>query len=227
MSKNTKSINDLKDSRLLYEKKLPAFGYIIIMIITALIIFVVIWSIKTPKVYMVNSSGVVNSENKNYVMSPFTGKITEIFISEGSTVEEGDVLFTVESTELNLQAEQLNGQKAIYEKQISQNEKLVMSIKYDKNYFNQSNADDSLYYSQFESYKSQVNQNTFNVSTYKNFGYTDEQIQVELEKNQNKISEIYYNAIQSAEKSVLDAKSQLDGNVYVPFGQVHTNLSHH
>ncbi len=71
-------------------------------------------------------------------------------------MEEGDVLFSVESTDLNLQEEQLNGQKVIYETQISQYEKLVQSIKDDTNYFSASRSEDNLYYSQYEAYKSQV-----------------------------------------------------------------------
>lgn len=46
-------------------------------------------------------------------------------------------------------------------------------------------------------------------STYKAYGYTDEQIQAELVKNQGKIDEIYYSAIQSAESSIEQAEQQI------------------
>ena len=209
MSKRIKSINDLKDGRLLYEKKLPAFGYIIVVSILILIIFVVVWSTKASKIYMVKSSGTVNSTNKNYVMSPYTGEVLEINISEGMMVEKGDVLFTIESTDLNLQEEQLTGQKSIYEKQISQYRKLVNSIKEGKNYFSKTSTEDSLYYSIYETYISQVEQNTFDKSVYEQYGYSEEQIEIEYEKNQNKISEIYHTAIQNAEKSLLESENQL------------------
>ena len=81
MSKEIKTLDQLKDSRLLYEKKLPAFGYILILTITALLIITVIWSLKTPKIYMIKSSGIIQSTNKNYVMSPFTGQILDINIT--------------------------------------------------------------------------------------------------------------------------------------------------
>jgi multidrug resistance efflux pump len=210
MNKQMKTMEQLKDSRLLYDKKIPPFGYMIILTITILMLLVTIWGIKTPKIYIIKSSGVVQSSNKNFAMSPFTGEIVTINISEGMKVEEGDVLFEIKSGDLDVQGEQLEGQKAIYETQIAQYEKLVKSIKDDTNYFDQSNSEDSLYYSQFEAYKSQVKQNEVDATTYKNYGYTDEQIEAELVKNQSKITEVYYSAIKSAEDSILQSQNQLD-----------------
>lgn len=209
MNKQVRTMDQLKDSQLLYEKKLPAFGYYLLLGIVFLLVFAVFWSTKTPKIYMIHSSGVVQSSNKNYVMSPYTGKIVKMNVAEGDAVEEGDVLFSVESTDLNLQEEQLNGQKTIYEIQIAQYEKLVQSIKDDTNYFSASSSEDNLYYSQYEAYKSQVVQNTFDASTYKSYGYTDEQIQAEVKKNQGKLSEIYHSAIQLAQRPLLEAENQL------------------
>ena len=50
---------------------------------------------------------------------------------------------------------------------------------------------------------------TLDTSTYKSYGYSDEHIEAELEKNQGKITEIYYNAIQSAKNSIKEAKLQI------------------
>lgn len=208
--KQVRTMEQLKDSRLLYEKNLPPFGYMIILIVFILLLLVTIWSIKTPKIYMVNSSGTIESTNKNYIMSPYTGEITSINMTEGMNVEKGDVLFSVKSTDLDLQKEQLVGQKETYENQINQYEKLVKSIKDNKNYFDESNSNDNLYYSQYEAYKSQVAQSEVDVTTYKAYGYTDEQIEAEFIKNQNKITEIYYSAIKSAEDSILQCKTQLE-----------------
>ncbi|HOG63725.1 MAG TPA: biotin/lipoyl-binding protein, partial [Sedimentibacter sp.] len=104
---SVKEIRDIKDSRLLYEKDLPPFGYIIVSVITLLVIAVVIWSINTQKSYVIKSQGVIESTNKNYIMSSYTGEINKMNISEGSFVETGDVLFTVKSTDLDLQEEQI------------------------------------------------------------------------------------------------------------------------
>jgi hypothetical protein len=70
MSKAVKKHTGLKKIVSFFmKKKLPAFGYYLLLGIVFLLAFVVFWSIKTPKVYMIHSSGVVQSSNKNYVMS--------------------------------------------------------------------------------------------------------------------------------------------------------------
>lgn len=209
MKKQMKTMEQLKDSRLLFEKKLPAFGYIILLIVTVALVGVVLWSMKARKPYMIISQGTVTGETSNYVMPAYTGEIEQCYMEEGKIVQAGDVLFTIKSTDYNLQEEQLLANKQTYEKQIAQSEILVKSIKDNTNYFAASNPGDELYYSAYEAYKAQVAQNTFDGSMYQAYGYSDEQIEKELVKNQGKISEIYYNAIQSAENTIKEAKLQI------------------
>jgi len=230
--KSAKTLDNLKDSKLLYEKTLPKFGYVLLLVILALIIGVIVWSIYTPKIYVIKSSGNVQSENKNYIMSPYSGEIVSMDISEGDNVEVGDTLFTIKSTELSLseesfqkqlalqneqlkkqrdsQNDQLEKQRLIYEKQIEQYNKLVRSVQQDKNLFSASTPADNLYSSQYEIYKEQVAQQKVDTSTMKGYGYTDAQIDMEIQKSQSKISEIYNTAIKSAEDQILQAQMQID-----------------
>ena len=85
----------------------------------------------------------------------------------------------------------------------------MKSVKDDINYFDESKAEDSLYYNTFEAYKSKVAQSELDTSMFQLYGYTDEQIEKELIKNQGKINEIYYSAIQSAESNMAQAKQQI------------------
>lgn len=209
MTKQIKTLDQLKDSRLMFDKKIPAFGYMLILIVAVFLAGALIWSIHTPKAYMITAQGTVTSEDSNYVMSGYTGEIGDCHMQEGQLVERGDVLFTIKSTDYDMQQEQLEESKAAYEKQISKYELLVKSIKDDTNYFDASNSEDNLYYSTYEAYKSQVAQNKLDTNAYKTYGYTDEQIASELEKNQGKISEVYYSAIQSAENAIREANTQI------------------
>ena len=210
MSKQIKTMEQLRDSRLLFEKKLPAFGFILLLIITCSLAGVIIWSIYAKKPYMIITQGTVTNRDSSYVMPVYTGEIEQCYLKEGKLVEEGEVLFTIKSTDYNVQEEQLEESRQSYEKQKEQSERLVQSIKDDTNYFDASEAEDELYYSTFEAYKAQVTQNAFDASMYQAYGYSDEQIENELEKNQGKISEIYYSAIQSAENMVKEAQTQID-----------------
>ena len=208
--KSIKNISDLKDSQLLYEKDVPPFGYIVISMIAILLIGVTIWSIKTPKTYVIKSQGMVESTNKNYIMSAYTGEIKQMNISEGSFVEEGDVLFTVKSTDLDLQEEQISGQIDVYSENISQLKKLEQSIMDGKNYFDINKDSDRQYYNQYEAYMSQIGQNDIDTSTYKNYGYSDAQIEAELEKSNAKISEIYYSTLRSIDEKIMQYEDEIN-----------------
>lgn len=208
--KTVRNFSELKDSRLLYEKDLPPFGYLLVSLTALLLIAVVIWSLKTPKTYVVKSSGTIESTNKNYIMSAYTGEISQMNISEGSYVEKGDVLFTVKSTELDLQEEQISGQIGMYNENINQLKKLEQSIMDGKNYFDITNDNDRQYYNQYEAYMSQVSQNDIDASTYKSYGYSDAQIETELKKNSAKISELYYSTLKGIDESIRQYENEID-----------------
>lgn len=51
MKKAVKSLDRLKDSRILYEKQPPAFGYLLVLIVGIFLCLALIWSVRTPKMY--------------------------------------------------------------------------------------------------------------------------------------------------------------------------------
>lgn len=210
MSSRAKTLEELKDSQIMFDKDLPPFGYMLVSIVSVLLIGVLIWSLFAHKAYMIRADGVVTSSESNYVMSSYTGEIKESFMEEGKVVSEGAVLFTVKSTDFDLQEEQLVSNKENFEKQIAQYDKLIESIQDDENYFDAANSEDTLYYSSFENYKSQIAQNEVEAATYKAYGYTDEQIEAELIKGNEKKLEIYYAALQSAENAKKEILNQLE-----------------
>ncbi len=209
MSTKAKSLEELKDSQIMFDKNLPPFGYILVCIISVLLIGILVWSLFAHKSYMIIAQGTITSSESNYVMSSYTGEIKESFMEEGMLISEGNVLFTVKSTDYDLQEEQLVSNKENYSQQLAQYDKLIQSIKEDKNLFDASNEEDTLYYSIYESYKAQVAQNEVDTSTYKAYGYTDEQIEAELVKAQGKKSELYYTALQSVENAKSEISNQL------------------
>ena len=209
MSTKAKSLEELKDSQIMFDKNFPLFGYMLVCIISALLIGILVWSLFAHKSYMIIAQGTITSSESNYVMSSYTGEIKESFMEEGMLISEGNILFTVKSTDYDLQEEQLVSNKENYNQQLTQYDKLIQSIKEDKNLFDASNEEDTLYYSIYESYKAQVVQNEVDTSTYKAYGYTDEQIEAELVKAQGKKSELYYTALQSAENAKSEISNQL------------------
>ena len=210
MSKKVTDLYELRDSKLLYEKDVPPFGYLILVIIFALIVAVVFWGVRNTRPYVIKGSGIVESPNKNYVMSPFSGVVSNFSIQEGDYVKKGDELFAIKSSDNDVQKIQIDNQKQIYERQISQYEKLIESIKDNENYFSSSSAEDSMYYNRYEEYKLRVDQQTVDVEAFKQYGYTQEQIEKEIENNDKKKSELYYAALQDAETSKNQLQTELN-----------------
>lgn len=219
MNKQTKTIEQLKDSQILYDKKLPSFGYFIVITISVLLVIVVIWGVKTPKTQMITSTGMIQSNNKNYIMSSYTGEIVSTNLAEGTQVQKGDVVLKIKSTDLNLQSEQLEGQKEVYEEKIKLSHRLVEAIRNNKNSFSPTDEKESLYYNQYETYQNQIKQNQLDTSTFKVYGYTDAQIEAEVKKNEAKIAEIYHTTLQNIQNSINEANTQI-ANIDVQLGAV-------
>ena len=210
MTTTIRDINELQDRRIMMEKKLPPFGYALILLTAALILFLVVWSTKNYRTYVSQSSGSVQAANKTYIMSSYSGSITELNIAEGSYVNEGDLIAHIKSTDLDMQQDSLQSQLDIYKKQKSQYEKLVKSIQDDKNYFSETDIDDQPYYYQYETYKSQVAQKAFDASPYQAAGYSDEQIKALMEQNQSEVEAMYYSTLQSISSSLTSVQSNID-----------------
>ena len=210
MTTTIRDINELQDRRIMMEKKLPPFGYALILLTAALILFLVVWSTKNYRTYVSQSSGSVQAANKTYIMSSYSGSSTELNIAEGSYVNEGDLIAHIKSTDLDMQQDSLQSQLDIYKKQKSQYEKLVKSIQDDKNYFSETDIDDQPYYYQYETYKSQVAQKAFDASPYQAAGYSDEQIKALMAQNQSEVEALYYSTLQSISASLTSVQSNID-----------------
>ena len=208
--KATKNILELKDSRLLFEKDLPPFGYILVAIIALALIGVIIWSTVTPKASVIKGPGLVESSNKNLIMAAYSGEITRFNISEGSFVEEGDILFTIKNADLELQQEQIRGQIEVYEDIVTQLRRLEASIMEGKNHFDLSDPHDRQYYNRYEAYMSQVRQNDVDTTMYKSYGYSDAQIEAELKKSSAKVSELYYSTLASINEQITQYESEME-----------------
>lgn len=208
--KRVRTMEELKDSRLLFDKQPPAFGFFFLLLIFVSFLLLLAWSMKAPKVYTIQTQGVVTNEEANYVMCTYTGEIDRCFMEEGMLVEQGDLLLTIKSTDYDLQEKQLQENRESLELVIRQNQRLVNSIKDNVNYFEERLEEDSLYYHTYERYQAKVEQTKMDASMFQAYGYTKEQMEEELLKNQSKTEEVYYSAIQEAEAAMAQAKQQLD-----------------
>ena len=210
MTIKVQNLSDLQDRRIMMDKKLPPYGYAFVILTGLFMIFLAIWSTRTNRTYVSQNSGVVQAANKTYIMSSYSGSITELNIAEGTYVNEGDLIAHIKSTDLDMQQDSIQSQLDIYKKQKSQYEKLVKSIQDDKNYFSETDIDDQPYYYQYETYKSQVAQKAFDASPYQAAGYSDEQIKALMEQNQSEIEALYYSTLQSITSNLTSVQTNID-----------------
>lgn len=145
-------MKDLTDSRELMIKKSPPIITVLIMLVSIVIIIALIWAyFGKLDTYAVANGEIRTIENLSTIKIPSSGKISKINYDDGEHVKKGEILFELDS-------EYYDEQKRIIEKQIEEKKlylenynKLIESIKYDKNLFNQET--DSIFYNQYESYR--------------------------------------------------------------------------
>ena len=210
MTMNVQNLSDLQDRRIMMEKKLPPFGYAFLILVGVFMAFLVVWSTKTNRIYVSQNSGTVQASNKTYIMSSYSGSITELYISEGSYVNEGDLVAHIKSTDLDMQQENLESQEKIYQTQLDQYTKLLQCVQDDTNYFSETDPEDQPYYYQYETYKSQVAQKTFDASAYQAAGYSDTQIKTLMEQSQSELEALYYSTMQNISQNITSAQTNVD-----------------
>lgn len=189
------NLNEITDSKILYDRKPPAFMTYIILIVTALIIAVLIWANKSVKTYMVKGQGVVVSENKSHIMTKNSGEIKDVFIKEGSEVKEGDVLFTTNGLEADLQLEQINVQVSTFTRRIELLSLAEENATNGTNYFDRDNKEESEFYNKLNA--AYIARKDFIVDEQglKEQGLNEKQIKEYAKTQKNKADEHYYKTI--------------------------------
>ena len=224
MTTTIQNLDDLQDRRIMMDRDVPPYGYAFVILVGLFMIFLLVWSTRTNRIYVSQNSGTVQASNKTYIMSSYSGTLTELYISEGSYVNEGDLVAHIKSTDLDMQQDNLESQLKIYQTQVDQYNKLLQCIQDDTNYFSETSAEDQPYYYQYETYKSQVEQKTFDASAYQAAGYSDAQIKTLMEQNQSEIQALYYSTMQSISQSITSAQSNVD-NVQAQIDALNTGAN--
>ena len=224
MTTTIQNLDDLQDRRIMMDRDVPPYGYAFVILVGLFMIFLLVWSTRTNRIYVSQNSGTVQASNKTYIMSSYSGTLTELYISEGSYVNEGDLVAHIKSTDLDMQQDNLESQLKIYQTQVDQYNKLLQCIQDDTNYFSETSVEDQPYYYQYETYKSQVEQKTFDASAYQAAGYSDAQIKTMMEQNQSEIQALYYSTMQSISQSITSAQSNVD-NVQAQIDALNTGAN--
>lgn len=150
-------MNEISDSvEMLHEKPnkgMPVFTWILVLLLAAALIWCSIGEID----YFIKASGVVRpGESISTISSLMTGRIEKLNISEGEYVKKGDLLFKIDTADLEQSLSACEKEKVSMETKNLNLKKLEDCILKGENLFDRNNSDESSFYLKYEKYISDL-----------------------------------------------------------------------
>ena len=150
-------INEITDSvEMLHEKPnkgMPIFTWILVLLLAVALTWCCIGEID----YFIKASGVVRpGESVSTVSSMMTGRVETLNISEGDHVTKGDLLFKLDTAELEQSISAYEKELLRYETEVINLKKLEKCVLNDENLFDRNDAEESAYYLKYEKYVSDL-----------------------------------------------------------------------
>jgi len=203
------------------ESKPNKFIIIFIYILIALIITFFTWTWFSEKEIVVKASGVVRPNSEIQTISNIVqDEVKSVKMKNGESVSKGDILFEIDSTNLEQEKKQVDDQIEKVNNDNSNLNKLNKCIVDNKNYFNNNDKEKEYYY-KFKSYESGNNVSLAeknNISNSKN-GLNNEKVNlgklsksIVEENNYNKKDSAYsaqYESYMSSKQMIQNKIEQL------------------
>jgi multidrug resistance efflux pump len=189
------NLNELTDSKVLYDKNPPRFMIYIIAIVTILLALFFVWANKSTKTYIVKGQGIVTTENKSQIMAAVSGSVVEVNALEGKEVKAGDVLLTLNPVEANLQSGQAYDQIGILNKRID----LLLRAEKDatnmRNNFDENKSEEAEFYNKLKNSYTKRKEFVVDEAAIKAQGATEDQIKQYKNTQKIKLDGNYYDTI--------------------------------
>ena len=229
------NIENLSDSRQVMESKPNKFIMIFIYILIAVIATFLTWAWFSEKEIIVKVQGVVRPDNEIQSISNIVqGEVKSVKMKNGEEIKKGDILFEIDSSELQDKKNQIDEQINYFDKDNRNLEKLNKSINENTNYF-ENNDEDKEYYYKFKSYeagnKVALGEKE-NITISKN-ELTKEKINLETlsksvseNKNYNEFGSLYsaqYESYISSREIISNKIDQLENNKKVINEEIESN----
>lgn len=186
------NLNQLTNSRLLYDKEPPKFLNFIILTLLVLIIVFIIWSANSVKTFIVKGQGIVSNNEKNIIMAKVSGEVNKVFIEEGKQVKKGDLLLTINAPDIENQLCQVNDQIDLISERVKLLEKAEKNIKNKTNNFDIHNSDEIEFYNKLKLSSSKIEEYKVDEESFKKQGYSIDQINQAKEQSKTKEKQVYY-----------------------------------
>lgn len=149
-------IEDLKSSRIFFDKRPPAFLTIFIVFILAILIGLFWVCTILPKNYIVEAQGIITTEDNVYIGSYSDGVVIEIKKQENEFAEKDEVLLVLSSGSEGIQIQALNKQLNQANKKIEAMDLFEKSLNNKVNYLKNAGVQQE-YFGKMEYYLSLIN----------------------------------------------------------------------
>lgn len=152
-------IREMSDSKEMYASRpnrlIPIFIY---TLVTILLITIIYFCFAEVDIY-VSAKGIIRpNDDVSTVTTSFVGKkVTEVYLYDGQTVNEGDVLFKVDTSDLEISLESLDNKEKEYKIQMELYNKFLTGIQEDVNPFsNDTESEEYPFYIKYLNYAMSV-----------------------------------------------------------------------
>lgn len=153
--------SELRYSRIFFDKRPPAYAFILIFSTLATLIIAFAVSAYLPKNYIVKARGTSVITGTEYVSALSNGKIVTLHKKEGDSVKAGEVILSLSSGQEGLQTESLTKQLDKLKAKESLFQKYEQSLNEKVNYMANS-GEEQEYYGKVEYYLSQLSSENYN-----------------------------------------------------------------
>lgn len=176
------SIKEMKNSRMFFDKQPPKFMSIFVFLIIILLTILIIWASYATKTYVIKAKGLVTSSHYTNISNEIQGTIVENIIKEGETVNEGDIILSIDGSSQGVQSDSLESQKQLLEKKLNLYDRYEKALNDGKNLF-KSSGDELEFYGKMEYYLGQVKSfNNSKIKSNKDINEYNKEVEVYNEK---------------------------------------------
>ncbi len=146
------NMDEMSDSKEVYDSKPNIFFTIFIYLILAMLAIGFIWMYFGRIDVVVKSEAVLRpNEQVSTVVNEYNGTIEKVYVEDGKRVNKGDILYVINHSDLQTEQNYQEGQLADVKDTISSLRKYKESILDNTNYFEKTGKEEP-YYIQFETY---------------------------------------------------------------------------
>lgn len=208
----------MKDSRIFFDKRPPAFGNIFLVFTICVLIGAFLVSSSVAKPYIVNAQGVVNTTDHKYVSTEVPGTVVEILVEEGETVESGQILLRISSGEEELRVKALLGQTEQIQLKIDAMDRYQKSLLEKKNLMRNEGIEQEYYgYVEYylaqysnENYSSHIQEDSLDKNIEKQTRLTNEISKIQSEIDLIKIPDVSSEDVQKIQNQITNKSNEIN-----------------